>query len=415
MVEPFNIPQWEVVSEQIAANFEQQIAFLQKLVQTPSINTALIGSSEASSPVERDLASVVAQELARLGFQATTHGKTPERPNVFCSMASPSGPAKTLILTTHMDTVPPSGYTRDPFDAHIEKGLLYGLGSADAKAQIAAMTYAASAIHQTGTLPAGHLLLAFVADEESGACSPYGTQFLLEQGILQGDAVIIGEPGDDKIAIGHRGLYRFRLRIIGEATHTGLKSWEQGTQGRNAILDMARLALALASHPFPASHSPVFPGRKTVLTFPTQVSGGSAINIVPDACEATGDVRLLPDVTAAEIKSIISTHLTKLGITAYDLEDLVVVSAAETDPQADIVQALAAAAETITGLRPRLAGSGPACDGWMFIQRGIPTVCGFGTHCGGVHGGNEWVDLASLQQITKVYAQAILRYLGNVQ
>ena len=55
------------------------------------------------------------------------------------------------------------------------------------------------------------------------------------------------------IAIGHRGLYRFRLTTYSEATHTGIRAWEQGIQGHNAILDMARVSLALAESRLPSS------------------------------------------------------------------------------------------------------------------------------------------------------------------
>ncbi len=94
-----------------------------------------------------------------------------------------------------MDTVEPSGYTRDPWGAQIEAGLVYGVGAADAKAQIAAMVYAIQALRLAGITLPGDLLLAFVVDEETGACSPYGTKYLLDQGLLQGNAAIIGEPG----------------------------------------------------------------------------------------------------------------------------------------------------------------------------------------------------------------------------
>ena len=120
-----------------------------------------------------------------------------------------------------------------------------------------------------------------MVDEESGACSPYGTQYLLEQGLLPGDAAIIGEPGNRKVAIGHRGLYRFHLRIYGKAAHTGQGDSLQGSAGRNAILDMARLAQALFEYPLPETYSEAFPNRKSVLTFPTLIQGGTGINIVP--------------------------------------------------------------------------------------------------------------------------------------
>ena len=153
-----------------------------------------------------------------------------QRPNVVCHIPGSGKTEKTLILTTHMDTVEPSDYTRDPWGAQIEEGRLYGVGAADAKAQIAAFVYAVYALRQAGITLAGGVTLAFVVDEEPGACSPYGTRYLLEQGLLQGDAAIIGEPGNHKIAIGHRGIYRFRLQIKGEATHTGVKAWEQRRQ-----------------------------------------------------------------------------------------------------------------------------------------------------------------------------------------
>ena len=57
-------------------------------------------------------------------------------------------------------------------------------------------------------------------------------------------------------------------------------------------------------------------------------------------------------------------------------------------------------AAVITGMRPQVEGSGPACDGWMFITRGILPICGYDVAYGGVHGADEWVDLESLQSTT---------------
>ncbi len=391
----------------------QQVEFLQRMVCARSTNPFLPESSPPDVPVEEEVAAVIHQELHRLGFKAELIGVSPQRPNVVCHLPGSGKTEKTLILTTHMDTVEPSDYTRDPWGAQIEEGRLYGVGAADAKAQIAAFIYATHALREAGITLAGRVTLAFVVDEEPGACSPYGTRYLLEQGLLHGDAAMIGEPGNRMIAIGHRGIYRFRLQIRGEATHTGVKSWEQGRRGRNAILDMARLALALADYSLPATRSEAFPHRKSVLTFPTLIRGGSGINVVPGWCEAYGDVRLLPGMSADEVKRLIKDQLDRLAIATYRLDDVLFVPAAETGPQTEIVQALATAVETITGVRPRLEGSGPACDGWMFITRGIPTVCGYGVTCGGVHGADEWVDLVSLRMVTEVYALTIMQYLSR--
>jgi succinyl-diaminopimelate desuccinylase len=237
----------------------------------------------------------------------------------------------------------------------------------------------------------------------------------LEQGLLHGDAAIVGEPGNDKIAIAHRGLYRFCLQTRGEAVHAGLKAWEQGTRGHNAILDMARIALALSECTLPIINSVAFPNRKSVLTFPTLIQGGSGINTVPGSCEAYGDVRLLPGTSADEVERIIEEQLQFLSIKDYRLDDLLFIPAVETDLESEIVQTLARAVETVTDVKPRIEGAGPACDGWMFITRGIPTVCGYGAACGGVHGANEWVDLESVRSVTEVYAHTMLHYLKQEQ
>lgn len=396
----------------IDIHFEQQVAFLQRLVRANSVNPFTAETALPDSPVEQEVAEAIQEELHQLGFSAELVGVTPQRPNVLCHV-SDGDTSKTLILTTHMDTVAPDGYTRDPWGAQIEDARLYGVGAADAKAQIAAMIYALRALRHASLSLNGRVTLAFVVDEETGACSPYGTQYLLEQRYLRGDGVIIGEPGNSKIAIGHRGLYRFHLTILGEAIHTGMRAWEQGWQGRNAILDMARVIQALSEHPLPVTPSPIFPNRKSVFTFPTLIRGGSGINMVPASCEAYGDVRLLPGFTAAEVKALIRTVLERLSIKHYRLDDNVVVSSAETDTEAEIVQALAASVEEMTCVRPPLAGSGPACDGWMFITRNMPTVCGYGVTCGGVHGADEWVDLNSLRQVTAIYAATALKFLGE--
>lgn len=403
----------EAVAGAIAEFFDQQVDFLQRLIRARSPNPFAPDTSLFDNPVEEAVAAVVHQELQRLGFQTALHGVSPRRPNVLSTLPGWVSSGKTLILTTHMDTVAPSdGYTRDPWDAQIENGRLYGLGAADAKAQIAIFVYATHALRCAGIKLPGNLTLAFVVDEEPGACSPFGTHYLLDQQLLHGDAVIVGEPGNDKIAIAHRGLYRFRLQTHGEATHVGLKDWEQGTRGHNAILDMARVAVALSSCALPEVHSVVFPNRKSVFTFPTIIRGGQGMNMVPDSCEAYGDIRLLPGISGNEMRRLIEEQLQELSIKSYQLDDLVSIPAVETDRSAEIVQALLSAVESVTGVKPRMEGVGPACDGWMFNTRGIPTIFGYGVTCGGVHGADEWVDLASLRTVTEVYARTIMHYLA---
>jgi succinyl-diaminopimelate desuccinylase len=402
----------QAVSTRIDEQFAQQVDFLRRMVKTRSNNGFTPELSPPDVAVEEQVAAVIFRQMEQLGFQTSLRGVSPQRPNVLSTLPGSDPAGKMLILTTHMDTVEPSGnYSRDPFGAEIDGGRLYGVGAADAKAQIAAFIYAAHALRSGGVRLTGHLSLAFVVDEESGACSPFGTRYLLEEGLLRGDAALVGEPGDRKIATGHRGVFRFRVRTYGETVHTGLKEWEEGSRGHNAALDMAHLTLVLTHCSLPYTPSPSFPGRKPVLTFPTLIRGGSAVNMVPGLCEAYGEARLLPGISEEEMLKVLAGCFDNAGV-SYALETVGFVPSAEIPQDAWIVQCLSAAVESVTGTVLRREGGGPACDGWMFISRGIPAVCGYGVACGGVHGADEWVDIESLRSVTKVYAQAIMRYLG---
>ncbi len=396
----------------INQHFEDEVAFLQRLIRAKSANVYTAETSPADVPVESEVAATICEQMRAFGWQPTLHGIKPQRRNVLYVRSGMSG-EKTLILNTHMDTVLASdAYTRDPWGAQIENGRLYGLGAADAKAQIAAFMYAARTLDLTGVTLAGTMKLAFVVDEETGASSPYGTRWLLEQGLLDGDAAIIGEPGNNKIAIGHRGVYRFLIQTRGESAHTGSKEWEEGIRGKNAIDDMTRIIQALSTCSLPHNPSTVFPGRRNMLTFPTLISGGSSINMVPEICEAYGDIRLMPGLSESDVLEAIERCLAPLAL-SYELQTIVFVPAVETPSSADIVKALAQSIDEVTGVIPQLEGVGPACDGWMFSTRGIETICGYGVTCGGVHEADEWIDLDSLRTVTHIYAQTLLRYLGN--
>ena len=70
--------------------------------------------------------------------------------------------------------------------------------------------------------------------------------------------------------------------------------------------------------------------------------------------------------------------------------------------------------EEVVGHTPTRLGCGPWNDGWMFISRGIPAVCGFGPNGGGVHAPDEYIELDSLIESTRIVARAVVDYLGVV-
>lgn len=396
---------------------DEHVAFLQALVHTRSANPFTPDTSDPDEPVERAVAHLLAERLRTMGLSPALSGVSDARPNV-CAVWPGGNPDRTraLILNGHMDTVMPGSlWTRDPFGAAIDAGRLYGLGALDMKASLSMCVFAVQALVDAGLHPGGDLVLAFVVDEEPGAYSPFGSAYLLEHDLApfaHRAAALVAEPMNDNVTIGHRGGYRFRLVVHGAAAHTGLLAWERGELGKNAIADMAQAITALDGLALPHDVTPAFPGRRPVFTFPTLIQGGVSINAVPDQCTAYGDVRLLPGCDAATVESALRARLDRVPGLAYTLEPLLFVPAVAIAPDHALVETLVRHTQAVAGHTPTRLGCGPWNDGWMFITRGIPAVCGFGPNGAGVHAPDEYVELDSLIATTRIVARTIVEYLG---
>jgi len=398
------------ILKDIEKSKKEQIEFLRKLVQTPSPNPYVKNPLKSSpyDPIELGVAELIYNTLEEFGFSPKFIGISKLRPNVVCEFGKGK---KTLIFNGHMDTIiPPRGYDFEPYSATIKNGKLYGVGAADMKASLACYVYMAKALSKYESELQGKIMLQFVIDEEPMAASHFGTWYLLENGYL-GDAAIIGEPGMKKIRIGNRGGYRFKIEVFGDAIHTGSKKWEQRKKGRNAIIDMMKAIKALQDFKFPIENHKLFSGRKNVFTFPTVIKGGEAINVVPDYCEALGDVRILPGVTKEFLENEIKRKLDRLGI-AYKLSSIVYVPSVFIKSNEPIVKILKENVLKVSGFKAKTAVAGPWSDMWMFISKGMPAV-NLGCEGSGVHDKNEYVELKSVIEVTKIYSLTALKFFNE--
>ncbi len=399
------------IIEEIEKSKKEQIEFLQKLVQTKSVNPNMDDPTKSSpyDPIELEVAELIFNKLKKIGLTPKFEGVSSSRPNVVCEFGKGK---RTLIFNGHMDTVPPPrGYDFNPFLGFIKNGKLYGAGALDMKSALCCYIYMAKVLLKFRKELNGKICLQFVIDEEPMAASHFGTRYLLEKGYI-GDAVIVGEPGTRKITIGNRGGYRFKIEVFGEAAHTGSREWEQKKQGLNAISEMTKVIKVLQNFKFSTKEHSVFPGRKNVLTFPTLIKGGKAINIVPDSCTAFGDTRILPGITKEYIEKEIKKRIDGLGI-KYRLTPIVYVPATFVKSTESIVQILKNNTKQILKKEPIVEGSGPWSDMWMFIEKGIPAV-NFGCDGEGMHDKNEYVEIKSVINVTKIYALLALDFLKYV-
>ncbi|HUP21284.1 MAG TPA: M20/M25/M40 family metallo-hydrolase, partial [Gemmatimonadota bacterium] len=140
----------------------------------------------------------------------------------------------TLALVTHVDVVPPGdGWTRDPWSPEVADGRLYGRGSGDAKASVAAMLSAARDVAAAGGPPRGRLLVLLGLSEETKDTTM--PRLVERAGSI--DAAVVGEPTNLDLAVAQRGLLRIDLLAEGEQRHAGRADEEPYV---NAIQILAR-------------------------------------------------------------------------------------------------------------------------------------------------------------------------------
>jgi acetylornithine deacetylase len=206
-------------------------------------------------------------------------------------------PAKpTILLNSHHDTVNPNTqYTRNPFDAHVDNGILYGLGSNDAGGCLVSLMATFLYFFERKDL-AFNLCYAATAEEENSGDN--GLKLILpELGRL--DFGIVGEPTLMKIAVAERGLMVLDCVSTGKAGHAARE------EGVNAIYKCIQDIEWFRNFAFPKVSDTLGPVKMQV----TIINAGSLHNMLPGTCNFTVDVRMTDAYTFKEVLNIIREHV----------------------------------------------------------------------------------------------------------
>ena len=234
--------------------------------------------------------------------------------------------------------------------------------------------------------------LVIVPDEESEARSHdlKATARLADAGHV-GEFVVCGEPTDLDVGVQAKGALVLRLDVRGRSAH-GSTPW----LGENAVVKAVELTSRVAALPFTEARSPLFTAGPTVNL--GRISGGDAVNRVPDQCSVDLDIRYLPGQDPEEILA----QVRGLGVS---VEPIYHVAAADLDPASSHVGALLRAVAACD--RPaKPVGRDGASDAAVFLTRGVPSV-EFGPVGAGHHGPDEYVEIESLN----VYRRALAEFL----
>jgi len=388
----------------------QALAFLQDLIAIPSVNGT---DSEAA------VAYRAQEEARRLGITSSLPALDPQRPNFLAEVGSGS---KGFAFIAHTDTVAlgdPKEWTYSPLSGRLVDGKIFGRGAADNKAGIACGLYTLALLRDKGWLRPGQgqVFMAGVVDEESGASSTLGVRHLLNNNLLPAQGAIYAYASDF-VCIGHRGLLRFWLIARGKSIHSGSTAWSRGEQGVNAVTGLADALVHLETmlgrtdaHPdFPAMHSTITPG--------TLIQGGDFESIVPSTARAMVDVRLLPGLTPEQVlrqaRAVLAEVMARRPGLQLTLEEKTRVPSVLIPRHHALAQIAADYTEAITGWRWPVEGAGPANEGYMLIESGIPTLCGFGPIGGNPHTADEWVSVESLIATLAMFSGIVVDYLDSL-
>ncbi|VEU21379.1 DEKNAAC102787 [Brettanomyces naardenensis] len=308
------------------------------------------------------------------------------RQNVYAYLGNAKNTS--VLLTSHIDTVPPFfKYSARKEDDGIK---IYGRGTADAKGSIASQIVAFEELLQEGTIGEGDVSLLYVVGEEAGGEGMIAANTSFVESNVNWDAVIFGEPTTNALAVGHKGIYTFRIHVYGKASHSAYP--ELGVDANKVLIEIL--------HSFEHAE---WPGSKML--------GDTTINI--GLFDAHNAANVVSPYAAASV-------LIRVASTTKEVSKLV----------SDIVdkykeQALRVEIDTIHAVEPTyLDYDVPGFNSsFLSCYTDVPSLGerGFKRYLYGpgsihdAHGATEYVSLQSLTQAVDDYKKLILHALGKVE
>ncbi len=276
--------------------------------------------------------------LERLGFEVHRQRFGAGRMNVVARLVGEDASAPALAMTGHLDTVPlgAAAWSVDPFGGEIREGRLFGRGTSDMKAGVAAMISAAA---EGRARPRRRgLVLVLTDSEETGAQGALALVAGADDRIGRACGLVVGEPTANRIAVGHKGCLCLRARFRGVTAHSAMPEL-----GVNAIYKAARAITSVEAVRLDYPHDSLL-GDPTINV--GTVSGGLNTNSVPDFAEFTIDLRSTAQSPHADLRR---RMFTCLGAEA-EVETVIDMPAIATDATDPFVRmAMAASGETAPG------------------------------------------------------------------
>jgi tripeptide aminopeptidase len=314
---------------------------------------------------ERACADWLARELRGLGVEVSEDGTGSEAGadagNLLARIPGHDGPdGPFILLCAHMDTVPLAAPVEPVCRDGVWENANAGILGADNKSAVAIFTEVARR-YATGPSPPVGIELVFTICEEVSLLGSRGfdtSRLRSSLGFVFDQATPIGG-----VIVASPTHYRIIARFHGRAAHAGVRP----EAGRSAIAAAARAIAAMTL------------GRLDEQTTANvgMIDGGSAINVVPEHCEVTAEVRSLDDERASAVTTELIDHLqdaADAGECDLDLSVEQMFQGYRLSGRAAQVT-IAERALTASGYEPERIVSGGASDVNSFMADGLQCVC----------------------------------------
>ncbi len=363
------------VADLAAGYTGEMTAFLREMIAIPS-----------ESAGEREVVARVAAEMRRVGFDEV---RIDGLGNVLGRVGS--GPV-VVAIDGHLDTVgvgDRSTWSRDPYAGDLRDGIVFGRGASDQEAGIAAAVHGARIAKELGLLDGVQVWVTGTVMEED--CDGLCWQYILREGVLKPEVVVITEPTNLGVYRGHRGRMELEVRTQGLSCHGSAPE-----RGINAVYKMAPIVADIErlNERLGADADP-FLGKGSV-TIAEIRSTSPSLCAVADSCTIHLDRRLTRGDTlekaVAQIEALDSVKQSGAAVTVLDYarESYTGLTYPTKkyyptwvveDATPAVRGAVAAAAEAL--------GRAPVVDKWTFSTNGVATCGLFGVPTVGFGPANE--------------------------
>lgn len=398
----------------IDAHFDEEVRFLQALVQvptdTPPGNNAPHAERTAallqSFGWQAEAYPVPQAEVEAYGLQSLT--------NLIVRRHFGEG-GRTIALNAHGDVVPPGeGWTHAPYGGEVVDGQLYGRAAAVSKSDFATYSFALRALEALAAQNEAHALkgsveLHFTYDEEFGG--ELGPGWLLKQGLTKPD-LLIAAGFSYEVVTAHNGCLQMEVTVHGQMAHAAIPhTGIDALQGAVTILH----ALYAQNKIYQGITSGV-PGIKHPYLNVGRIEGGTNTNVVPGKVVFKLDRRMIPEENPVEVEAAIRRVIQESASTCpgirIEIKRLLLANALRPLPGNEpLVQALQKHGEAVFGEPIPTSGTPLYTDVRLYGAHGIPAaIYGAGPRTvfeSNAKRADEHLSLEDLRRATKVVARTL--------